>query len=103
MWFGKYSVAEYRQVNQQVESQRQQNAKLAQLEETLGAILQASQMTDAERGKAAAEKKDREEARRVQEQQALATVDAASASAGASAGASAEAYLETSEAVPRAE
>ena len=30
LWFGKYSVAEYRQVNQQVESQRQQNAKLAQ-------------------------------------------------------------------------
>ena len=40
LWFGKYSVAEYRQVNQQVESQRQQNAKLAQRNQLIKADIE---------------------------------------------------------------
>ena len=40
LWFGKYSVAEYRQVNQQVESQRQQNAKLVQRNQLIRADIE---------------------------------------------------------------
>ena len=40
LWFGKYSVAEYRQVKQQVESQRQQNAKLVQRNQLIKADIE---------------------------------------------------------------